>query len=319
MSGESAVPTMPGADAGASLRVVSGPSLETGTEIVLIDARITLGSDPAKASVVLANDIKISRLHAFIQREGDAYMLYDAESVSGTLVNGQAIARGHPLMPGDRVQMGDTAMVFTLRRAWSSQAASAKGLVGEGAAILVILLVVAGSLLAFGRSEKDTVDVGDWNVDVSKTMVPRDGNGNVDWTVASFVEDLEMDQERAKMHYRRGMRCHDDMALDPANAYTAILELRRAKAYCWKIAGKTDLGFQLEKIDQAIAECQKYLKHQKERYVTGYVYAKGIGDSRQKEDCLRRLAGLFRDRFGDGRCADRTLYETALAKLETGG
>lgn len=318
MSTEPVSPDPGAGETGGSLKIVSGPSLQAGAEIVLIDARITLGSDPAKASVVLANDIKVSRLHAFIQREGEAYLLYDAESVSGTLVNGEAITRGHPLNPGDRIQIGDTVMAFGLRRAWATQPASAKGLAGEIAAIAAILLLVAGSLIVLNSKVEPKLDMGGSNIDVAKSLVPRDAKGYVDWKADTFVEDQEMDPEKAKTCYRRGMRCHDDMALDPANAFSAILELRRAKAYSWKIAGKSDLGFQLDKVDAAIADCQKYLQHQQVKYVNGFVHAKGINDPRAKVECLRRLAAMFRDRFGDGRCEERSLYENAVAKLESG-
>jgi len=317
----SAEPVAPDAvvpEGGASLKVVSGPSLEAGAEIVLIDARITLGSDPAKASVVLANDIKVSRLHAFIQREGDVYMLYDAESVSGTLVNGQAITRGHPLLPGDQVRIGDTVMTFSLRRAWTSKPASAKGVAGEVVAIAAVLALVAVSLLLFRTGDNARLEMSGYNVDVAKPLVPRDARGYVDWKSNSFVEDLEMDVDRARLHYRRGMRCHDDMALDPANAFTAILELRRAKAYRWKLPDTADVGFQIDRVDRAIEDCQKYLQHQKEKYVKGFMHASGTNDRRKKIECLRRLANMFRDRFSDARSEERSTYEMALAKLESG-
>jgi hypothetical protein len=315
MTTENAAPSVTPGEGGGSLKILSGPSLQTGAEIILIDARITLGSDPAKVSVVLANDIKVSRLHAFIQREGEAYMLYDAESVSGTLVNGAAITRGHPLMPGDRIQIGDTVMSFSMRRAWSSQPTSVKGLMAEVMAVAVILLFVAILLFALNSKDAEELDMSGWNVDTAKPLVPRDADGNIDWRSSSFVMDLASDLEKAQMHYRRGMRCHDDVTLDPANAFSAILELRRAKAYAYEKVGKADLGFQIDKADAAIEDCQKYLQNQQERYVRSFKYARGINDAHLKMDCLQRLAAMFRDRFGDARCKERVTYETALASL----
>ncbi len=67
-----------------TLKVVEGNSLPKGTEITLAADRIVIGNDAEKAAIVLANDVKVSAQHAVLQRDGEDFVLYDADSVSGT-------------------------------------------------------------------------------------------------------------------------------------------------------------------------------------------------------------------------------------------
>lgn len=85
---------------------------------MLSGLRVTIGSDPEQASVVLANDIQVSRMHAYLQLEGDSYVVYDSESVSGTFVNEKALQTGHVLVAGDRIRIGGTVLTFVRKRTW---------------------------------------------------------------------------------------------------------------------------------------------------------------------------------------------------------
>ena len=53
----------------------------------------------------------ISRLHAEILRDGDAWLLHDRQSTFGTFVNDEKIAAGRALVSGDRVRLGQAADV----------------------------------------------------------------------------------------------------------------------------------------------------------------------------------------------------------------
>jgi hypothetical protein len=61
------------------------------------------------------DDTLVSRLHATIQREGDAYRLTDMQSMNGTWVNGREV-RSAVLRPGDEIHMGNTHFVFSPER-----------------------------------------------------------------------------------------------------------------------------------------------------------------------------------------------------------
>ena len=56
-------------------------------------------------------DVNISRRHAEVLHQGEAYWIVDLGSMNGTLVNGKRIARER-LRDGDRITLGATEIVF---------------------------------------------------------------------------------------------------------------------------------------------------------------------------------------------------------------
>lgn len=60
-------------------------------------------------------DANVSRKHAEIRRDGEAYWVVDLGSTNGTVVNGKRITR-HELEDGDRITLGATEVVFELPR-----------------------------------------------------------------------------------------------------------------------------------------------------------------------------------------------------------
>lgn len=60
---------------------------------------------------IVLNDPAASRQQARIKLEGDGYYLHDLAATNPTQVNGQDVHR-HRLTPGDRVQIGNTVLVF---------------------------------------------------------------------------------------------------------------------------------------------------------------------------------------------------------------
>lgn len=56
-------------------------------------------------------DVNVSRRHAEVRHEGEAYWIVDLGSMNGTLVNGKRAARER-LRDGDRITLGSTEIVF---------------------------------------------------------------------------------------------------------------------------------------------------------------------------------------------------------------
>ncbi len=62
-------------------------------------------------NLIQIRDVKSSREHCQIERTDKGYKLVDLESQNGTLVNGTPVNQ-HYLRPGDRIEIGDTAILF---------------------------------------------------------------------------------------------------------------------------------------------------------------------------------------------------------------
>lgn len=72
--------------------------------------RITIGRS-ARNDLCIPDPFA-SRVHAEVRREGDGYVLQDLGSANGTLFNGEPAGGSIPLAPGDRIQIGETEIVF---------------------------------------------------------------------------------------------------------------------------------------------------------------------------------------------------------------
>ena len=71
---------------------------------------VTIGRDAA--SRVLLRDPTVSRFHADVRREAGQYVLYSMGS-AGTQVNGRRAAGAQLLEEGDRIEIGDSSLLFT--------------------------------------------------------------------------------------------------------------------------------------------------------------------------------------------------------------
>jgi hypothetical protein len=71
----------------------------------LSELRTTIGRDSTCDIVI--NDLKSSRLHAEIIREGDSFIFCDKDSLNGSFINNDRVAQ-HELVPGDQIKIGDT-------------------------------------------------------------------------------------------------------------------------------------------------------------------------------------------------------------------
>lgn len=72
----------------------------------------------SRESDIFLEDLAVSRLHASIVSMGSGnYGLKDAGSANGTKVNGQLVPKNqtYPLNEGDKIQLGQTVLVFEKR------------------------------------------------------------------------------------------------------------------------------------------------------------------------------------------------------------
>jgi hypothetical protein len=61
---------------------------------------------------IVLEDAGISRRHAAIRLEGESWLVEDLGSTNGVRLNGRAVGGPQPLSPGDRLELGSTAIVF---------------------------------------------------------------------------------------------------------------------------------------------------------------------------------------------------------------
>jgi signal transduction histidine kinase len=74
-----------------------------------VASSVALGRDTS--NTVRLHDTEVSRRHAELRLEREGYRLVDLGSANGTFVNGRAIDQT-PLHSGDRLQLGQTVMLF---------------------------------------------------------------------------------------------------------------------------------------------------------------------------------------------------------------
>ncbi|MFZ0547995.1 MAG: FHA domain-containing protein [Candidatus Promineifilaceae bacterium] len=82
-------------------------------DLTAVEHRI--GRSPAQADIVFENDITVSRLHASIVLENNAYRIYDEGSTSGTWVNEQPVSnQGQTLNDGDEIRLGAAVLRYRM-------------------------------------------------------------------------------------------------------------------------------------------------------------------------------------------------------------
>jgi len=106
----------------AWVRVDAG--FRPGRELILTKPEITMGRAES-CDIGLFGGQGVEKVHARITRQGNRYLLADAGTEGGTLLNGQRIAEPSPLRDGDRIQMGNCVLTFGERRRDSAPAVAA--------------------------------------------------------------------------------------------------------------------------------------------------------------------------------------------------
>ncbi len=104
LDAEAAVP----ASRAATLTCLTG--LDVGRTFPLAEARTDLGR--GTVADIRLRDRAVSRLHARILREGNAFTLQDMESPNGIYVNGHRVEEPAPLSDGDVIELGQTLLRF---------------------------------------------------------------------------------------------------------------------------------------------------------------------------------------------------------------
>jgi hypothetical protein len=61
---------------------------------------------------IVLEDTGVSRHHAAVRPLGEGWSVEDLGSTNGVLVNGESVHGTQPLQPGDRIELGSTAIVF---------------------------------------------------------------------------------------------------------------------------------------------------------------------------------------------------------------
>jgi hypothetical protein len=92
----------------ATLVIRSGGG-RAGETYTLTAERTTIGRHPD--SDVFLDDVTVSRNHAVVTREDDAYVIADRGSLNGTYVNRRRIER-QTLLDGDELQVGKYKLTF---------------------------------------------------------------------------------------------------------------------------------------------------------------------------------------------------------------
>ncbi len=105
----------------ASLFVIQGA--DQGKRFEFTSPLVTLGRDDS--NTVKVQDLEVSRRHAELRRDQDSYKLIDLRSANGTYVNDHPVEQVM-LRPGDRVQLGQTVMVFQAALAAASRELTAR-------------------------------------------------------------------------------------------------------------------------------------------------------------------------------------------------
>jgi hypothetical protein len=96
----------------ATLRVEAG--FRPGRQLLLSKPETVIGRAEA-CDLGLFGDAGVQKVHAKITRQGNAWMLSDVGTPTGTMLNGQRINGPTPLHSGDRIQVGGSVLSFEVK------------------------------------------------------------------------------------------------------------------------------------------------------------------------------------------------------------
>src|SRR5881227_1437451 len=90
---------------------------QEGREYPLDKAACLLGRDE-HADIALFRDMKVEKRHAYVKRQGTAYVLVNNQAPpEWTRVNDEPVADQRLLQDGDRIQLGNVLLRFQMRAA----------------------------------------------------------------------------------------------------------------------------------------------------------------------------------------------------------
>jgi hypothetical protein len=132
----------------ASVKVMRG--WQEGREYPLEKKDVLLGRDE-HADIALFRDMKVEKKHAFIQREGNRFLLVNNNAPPQfTRVNEEPVPHTRDLRDGDRIQLGNVVLRFQMRAAQERRPRGGGG-GGAGAARPAAAPAVAGGASRAGR------------------------------------------------------------------------------------------------------------------------------------------------------------------------
>ena len=105
----------------AWLQVEAG--FRPGRQILLVKPETTIGRAES-CDIGLFGDASIEKVHARITREGNRWMVNDANTPTGILLNGQRVTGPVALRSGDRIQIGGSILSFGVRTSEAAATAS---------------------------------------------------------------------------------------------------------------------------------------------------------------------------------------------------
>ena len=91
----------------AMILIVRGPN--KGSRFLITAEGASVGR--SAASSIFLDDITVSRTHATITKDGNSFILKDADSLNGTYINNVSITE-HVLVSGDEFQIGKFHLLF---------------------------------------------------------------------------------------------------------------------------------------------------------------------------------------------------------------
>lgn len=94
----------------AVLTIIEGTDI--GMTVPMAAQRINIGR--REGNELPLTDMNTSRLHAYIDFEENAHVVYDAKSLNGTHVDGQRITRLE-LQSGNRIKVGNTVILYEVK------------------------------------------------------------------------------------------------------------------------------------------------------------------------------------------------------------
>lgn len=216
---------------------------------------------------VIVNEAGVSRTHARIQRQGEAWILLDCGSANGTEVNHSAIASPVRLRDGDRLRVGSVVLEFDGTEGRARGGPTVRRAVIAGSAAL---LLVTAALVAAGR--RRTVE----------TPSPP--------AVGPAVAPAGAGIAGARAAYERGRRRLEERRVAPRNLYdawTAFLEARRA------LAGVTPRPAFSPDLDRRIEACERELRRDCSRLLFAAARFEKYGQDEQALQIFREVLMRF--------------------------
>lgn len=169
-------------------------------EVWPIRAKAILGRDPANE--VAFDDARASRQHARIDWRPDQkrHVLVDLHSINGTWLNGTKLENKAFLAPGDRIKIGEVALVYD-RRSPERKSAAAKPLEGRRAIPDERKRLTVHERLVFPKPPEEEIPVAEV---VTPSPLPE---------VVPFAAAMEVDQVDAERDGKAELRALVDLRM----------------------------------------------------------------------------------------------------------